>query len=599
MSKKWRFLLVLAVLLLAGFFLYPTVKWYFLLDEETQNLVNKSKEDIRDYARKQAKDDIEEIKTLAKDESLLNAPVPDEYRFLKKTAAKNYKYLDKKVPGDWTLGNIIRGYDSDKAVIKELELHHKDVILDLKAMKEKILQLGLDLNGGMSIVLTAHPKYVVSDEEETAEEEPKNFFQKTWQGFLVFLKGKEKPDRGIESDIDRAMEIINSRVDSLGVTEPQIRKMNDNQILIELPGEVDPERVNIFLKGKGTLGFHLLDDEASTQIENYLAAGGSIKDGQPADTGIIPTGLVVLGYYQKDNYDIDQFVRYLVVDEIPGLSGDYIKSATVYSDPTTGKPNVSFYLDAEGGEIFYQLTRDNVDRYLAVVMDDKIKAYARIKEPLRDQVVITGFGKKEADDLALILRTAALPVELEVESMQQVGATLGDDTITAGMFAMAIGFAAVFLFMLIYYKGAGIIADIALILNLFIIMAVLATFNMTLTMTSIAGLILNVGMAVDANVIIFERIKDELRLGKSRSAAIDLGFKKALWTVLDANITTFIAAIFLSLVGSGPIQGFAVTLSVGIASSMFTAIFVSRLLFDFFTDVVKRKKVSIGWGHIQ
>ena len=598
MSKKWRFLLVLAVLILAGFFLYPTVKWYFLLDTETQNLVNKSKEEIRDYARMQAKDDIEEIRDLAKDESALNTSVPEKYKFLKKTAARNYKFLGKKVPRDWTLGNVMRGYDSDKAVIKELEIYHKDQILDMKDMKEKILQLGLDLNGGMSIVLTAHPKYTIPEEDQPVEKEPKNFLQKSWQWFVTVLKGKEKSNKNIESDIDRAMEIINSRVDSLGVTEPQIRKMNDNQILIELPGEVDPERVNIFLKGKGTLGFHLLDDDASARLENYLAAGGSIKDGQPVDPGIIPPGLVVLGYYQKDNYDIDQFVRYLVVNESPGLDGNYIKSATVYSDPTTGKPNVSFYLDAEGGEIFYQLTRDNVNRYLAVVMDNKIKAYARIKEPLRDQVVITGFGKKEADDLALILRTAALPVELEVESLQQVGATLGEDTIKAGMLAMAIGFIAVFLFMLIYYHGAGLIADIALILNVFIIMAVLATFNMTLTMTSIAGLVLNVGMAVDANVI-FERIKDELRLGKSRPAAIDLGFKKALWTVLDANITTFIAAIFLSLVGSGPVQGFAVTLSVGIATSMFTAIFVSRLMFDFSTDVFRRKKVSIGWGHIQ
>jgi preprotein translocase subunit SecD len=188
-----------------------------------------------------------------------------------------------------------------------------------------------------------------------------------------------------------------------------------------------------------------------------------------------------------------------------------------------------------------------------------------------------------------------MPVDLVVESYQSIGATLGEDAIRAGVRAIILGFALVMVFMASYYKGAGFIADLALILNLFFIVSILSVFNLTLTLTSIAGIILTVGMAVDANVIIFERIKEEYRLGKSPRSAISTGFKKAFWTIMDANITTFIAAIFLSQLGSGPIKGFAVTLAVGIISSIFTALFVSRLIFEFFAEVLKRDRLSISW----
>jgi preprotein translocase subunit SecD len=279
-----------------------------------------------------------------------------------------------------------------------------------------------------------------------------------------------------------------------------------------------------------------------------------------------------------------------------GLEGSHIQQADTISDQVTGKPNVIFNLDSEGGEKFYKFTSDNTGKTLAVVMDEKVKAAARISEPIRDSVRITGFDTEEANDLELTLRTAALPVDLEIINEQAVGASLGSDAIDSGLRAILYGFIAVVAFMFLYYKGAGLVADLALILNLIFIVAILSSFNMTLTMTSIAGIILNVGMAVDANVIIFERIREELALGKSRAAAVEAGFKKAFWTIMDANITTFIAAIFLSQLGKGPIQGFAVTLAVGIVCSLFTAIFVSRLIFDFGTEVLKRDKISIGWG---
>ncbi|MDY5818737.1 MAG: protein translocase subunit SecD, partial [Treponema sp.] len=200
------------------------------------------------------------------------------------------------------------------------------------------------------------------------------------------------------------------------------------------------------------------------------------------------------------------------------------------------------------------------------------------------------------DNIKKVLQTAWLNVPLEVESQQVIGASLGEDSIRAGAKAILLGLGLILIFMLIYYKASGINAVVAQVLNLFIMFSVLSAFNLTLTLSSIAGMILTIGMAVDANVLIFERIKEELRQGKSRPAAVSMGFDNAFWAIMDSNITTFIAAIFLSQLGTGAIQGFAVSLAIGVVSSVFTALFVSRLIFDFDTDVLHAKKVSIGWG---
>jgi preprotein translocase subunit SecD len=264
-----------------------------------------------------------------------------------------------------------------------------------------------------------------------------------------------------------------------------------------------------------------------------------------------------------------------------------------------GKPEVTFRLDSEGGEIFYRLTSANVGKVLAIVLDDRVKSQATIQSAIRDGVRLTGFGLDEANNIALTLRTAALPVELVVASQQSIGASMGEDTIRRGMYALLGGAAAVLVFMLLYYKTAGINAIVAQILNFYIMFSVLSAFNFTLTLPSIAGFILTIGMAVDASVIIFERMKEELRLGTSRKAVVEAGFDKAFWAIMESNITTFIAALFLSQLGSGPIQGFAVSLAVGVFSSGFTALFVSRLIFDFGTDVLHSKNISVGWRRIK
>jgi preprotein translocase subunit SecD len=212
------------------------------------------------------------------------------------------------------------------------------------------------------------------------------------------------------------------------------------------------------------------------------------------------------------------------------------------------------------------------------------------------RVALTGaFSMEQAQNIALMLRTAALPVELGVVSQQSVGASMGEDTIRRGLNALLLGIALVLAFMLVYYKAAGINAIVAQLLNFYIMFSVLSAFSFTMTLPAIAGFILTIGMAVDANVIIFERMKEELRLGKGRKAVIEVGFGKAFWAIMDSNITTFIAALFLSQLGSGPIKGFAVTLAIGVFSSVFTSLFVSRLIFDFGTDVLHSKNLSISW----
>jgi protein-export membrane protein, SecD/SecF family/protein-export membrane protein SecD len=278
-----------------------------------------------------------------------------------------------------------------------------------------------------------------------------------------------------------------------------------------------------------------------------------------------------------------------------GLDGKYLVSVDTSTDATS-KPVVIFTLDSEGAKIFGDLTSANEKKRLAIVSDNKIKEAPTIREPiLGGRGSISGFSTQEAENLKTILRTAWLSVPLQLENQQVIGANLGEEAIAQGKTALLWGLLGVLIFMILYYREAGINACIAQILNLYIMFSILSAFNLTLTLPSIAGMILTIGMAVDANVVIFERIKEELRVGKSRKEALDAGFDRAFWAIMDSNITTFIAALFLSILGTGPIKGFAYSLSIGVISSVFTALFVSRLIFDFGTETLGRKTIGISW----
>ncbi|NCB02555.1 MAG: protein translocase subunit SecD [Spirochaetia bacterium] len=571
MKKRGRLLIVLLVAVVCGIFLFPTVKWYAFVPQETKDIATGSKIQIREFAQGQASRDLRVLKEVFAGNA--KAPVPSEYSYLIDEAKANYKNMKKDTPKSWTMEDLFKGFYTEKDLFDTIENGYRSNLLDLKSLSGKILQLGLDLRGGMSILLEA----------DSAAYEAKNG---------TTLSNARKGEL-ISEDIA----ILNERIDQFGVSEPNIRKQGADQILIEVPGAADPERVNSFLRGKGSLAFQIVDNDLTNQLNTYFAENPSevyTDKGALKQPDFLPAGKIATAYYVNDAYGLDELSSYVVLDEEIGLDGIHIANAMVGSNAITGQPTVNFELDTKGGELFYKLTSTHTGEMMAVVQDGKVKAMATITEGIRNNVQITGFGQSEAADLSIVLKTAALPIELIVVSQQAVGASLGEDTVRSGLIAILVGLSLVFIFMVVIYKGSGLFADVALLFNLIILISVLSAFNLTLTLTSIAGLVLTVGMAVDANVIILERIKEELKVGKNAQAAVKAGFGKAFWTIMDANVTTIIAALVLSQLGSGAIKGFANTLAVGIASSMFSALFVVKLMYDASLSG-KKPNLSISW----
>ena len=581
MSKRYRLIIIAAVMAVCFVFLYPTIRWYYLIPQEDKDLALRSREEIKKYSFEAAQRDLDELIRIAGAEE---GEVPERLSPLVSSAKKLRKDAKMPAPPLWNAQSTLSAFSGRLEAQDTVETGYRDRIFKLKDLQRNAVQLWLDLSGGLSIVLQVNTDS------------------------LGDRLGRDVTDLDREDAVNRALEVLNSRIDRFGLTEPVIRPKGrgSNQIYVEIPGIPDPERINSIIMGKGSLSFHLVDLEATeTFAEHYRRFPQDTFDekGNLKDPTIVPADVMIRGVYIKDRYGLDEQVRnpdtnlpeYVAVKKEVGLDGNHIKNALVERDNLSGKPEVTFMLDSEGGEIFYKLTSANMRKPLAIVLDDRVKSQATIEAAIRDGVRLTGFGLEEANNIALTLRTAALPVELEVINQQSIGPSLGADTIKRGLYALLGGLLAVMVFMLVYYKSAGINAVIAQVLNIYFMFSVLSAFNFTLTLPSIAGFILTIGMAVDANVIIFERMKEELRLGKSRKAAIDSGFDKAFWAIMDSNITTFIAALFLSQLGSGPIQGFAVSLAIGVFSSVFTALFVSRLIFDFETEVLGSKRLSISW----
>jgi preprotein translocase subunit SecD len=542
-----------------------------MVPKESQAIALGSREQIKDYASRAALLSLQQLIDAARS----GGDMPADISFLTAKSKKIIRDAKLPVPPKWDAAAVLSAFSSREEAQEAIESKYRDDIFALKNLQKNAVQLGLDLSGGLSIILQVD------------------------MGSLEGRLGRSLTVQDREDGINSALEILNNRIDRFGLTEPVIRRQGEDQIYVEIPGAADPERINSIIMGRGSLAFHMVDQEAADAFNRYYTANPATTfdfSGNLVDPTIVPADVVIRGVYTKDRYGLDERVGYTAIKKEVGLDGTHIRSAVVDRNNLDGRPEVTFMLDAEGGDIFYQLTSANVGKPLAIVLDDRVKSQATIQTAIRDAVRLTGFDQEEANNIALTLRTAALPVELEVANQQSIGASMGEDTIRQGLYALIGGLVAVMFFMLIYYKGAGINAVVAQILNIFFMGSILSAFNFTLTLPSIAGFILTIGMAVDANVIIFERMKEELRLGKSRKAAVDAGFDKAFWAIMDSNITTFIAALFLSQLGSGPIQGFAVSLAIGVFSSVFTALFISRLIFDFGTDVMKSKGLSVTWA---
>lgn len=492
----------------------------------------------------------------------------------------------------------------------------------------KKINLGLDLQGGMHLVLEVDSRKAVEGTVERISQEiremlrkdlirnvaveridgtrisaqvkdPENIekfkamldedfrdlrqiSEKRSDGNLTIVLGLTDSDRNhIEKlAVDQALETIRNRIDQFGVSEPDIRRQGENRILIQLPGIKDTERAKDLIGKTALLEFKLVDDTHS--VDDALK-------------GNVPPGDEIL-YKVEDNPETRRSIKTpFLLKKRTLLTGAYLTDARVHIDSQFNEPYVSINFDKKGARIFERITEENVGKRLAIVLDQNVYSAPVIQEKIAGgQARITGrFTTDEARDLAIVLRAGALPAPVNILEERSVGPSLGADSIRKGLLSMLIGGLLVVAFMVIYYKMSGLIADVALVLNIMMIGAGLAGFQATLTLPGIAGIILTIGMAVDANVIIFERVREELALGRTPRAAIDAGYDRATLTILDANVTTLIAAVVLFQFGTGPVKGFAVTLSLGVVASMFTALILSRLIFDYLMMYRQTKTLSI------
>ncbi len=504
--------------------------------------------------------------------------------------------------------------DRERQMLKE-EDPQKLVNLEKTAIK-----LGLDLKGGMHVVLQVD-------------------------------KAKLKPEESKDA-VDRALEVIRNRVDQFGVAEPLIQKQGEDRIIVELPGLQDVERAQNLIGQTAQLEFRLLEssentveilkkidevvvkeqkgekpaeekekskevvkdlfsqevvDTAATEEEeedwlsdrpftSMLESSGSdfylvpmdyklkieqyLKD--PKVQEMVPEDDIFAWATRVENIRGGDFQKLYLVKRRLEVSGKYLTEARETFDQFH-RPQVNFTLTREGGRQFARLTGANIDKPLAIILDGRVESAPIIRAKIRENGVIemgSGSTIEDAHDLSVVLRAGALPAPVKIIENRVIGPSLGQDSVNKGIKAAIVGIGLVILFMALYYRLSGIIADIALLLNLIFVLAALAGLHATLTLPGIAGIILTMGMSVDSNVLIFERIREELRTGKTVRASIDAGYKRALLTIIDAHVTTLITAAVLFQFGTGPIKGFAVTLSLGVIISLFTAVVVTRLIFD-------------------
>ncbi len=419
---------------------------------------------------------------------------------------------------------------------------------------------------------------------------------------ILTLKDKKKEYIKTHS-VEQSLEILRNRIDEFGVAEPVIIRQGEDEIVIQLPGIKDPKRAIKLLKGTAQLEFKLVADTEGLNLQelvNQVRSSQEWHDGESiaklnrALQGRLPENTSI--YFEKD---IDKNTKTeistpLLLENKTLMTGDMVKDAQVRIGGNFNQPYVSIDMTSKGGRIFAHLTEKNVKRRMAIVLDNVVKSAPVIRERiLGGSAQISGsFTHEEAADLAIVLRVGALPAPVEIIQNMTVGASLGKDSIKKGLTSGIFGALIVLVFMVIYYRLSGIVANTALVLNILLLFAGLAILNATLTLPGIAGIVLSIGMAVDANVLIFERMREEHSLGKSVRSSIDGGFGKAFLTIVDSQVTTLITALALFMFGTGPIKGFAVTLSLGIIFNLFTALYFSRFMFDFINMIKPIKKLN-------
>ena len=479
--------------------------------------------------------------------------------------------------------HLVLEVDTGKALESTVERISQEIREQLK--KERIRNVAIDRVEGLKISAQIKKEESIEKFQALLDDQFKDLRELSnnkVDGVQTIMMDIPDSDRDqIEKlAVDQALETIRNRIDQFGVSEPDIRRQGENRILIQLPGIKDTQRAKDLIGKTALLEFKLVDDTQS--LDNALK-------------GNLPPGREILYKIDEDPQTQRTSKTPFLLKKRTLLTGAYLTDARVQIDSQFNEPYVSINFDKKGARIFERVTEDNVNKRLAIVLDNSVYSAPVIQEKIAGgQARITGrFTTEEARDLAIILRAGALPAPVNILEERTVGPSLGADSINKGLLSICFGGLLVVLFMVIYYKTAGLIADVALLLNILLIGAGLAAFQATLTLPGIAGIILTIGMAVDANVIIFERIREEMALGRTPRAAIDAGYDRATLTILDANVTTLIAALVLFQFGTGPVKGFAVTLSLGVIASLFTALILSRMIFDYILMNRKVKTLSI------
>jgi preprotein translocase subunit SecD len=461
--------------------------------------------------------------------------------------------------------HLVLGVDLDKGIENRLDRAASDVraALQRKGIGAQVARQG---RSGVVVQLTS-PQALPEAQKVVAE--LTEFDARTPDAAAgrieLTLKERVVTERRA-SFVDQALKVIRNRVDEFGVAEPTIQKQGADRILVQLPGVQDPARAKALIGRTAVLEFKLVDEQADP--------ARAVQEGPP------PGDEVLYGRRVNRETKAETRVPYVVHTETL-LTGDLISDASVRVSEV-GEPYVSVTFDSAGARIFGEVTEKNVGKSLAIVLDGNVHSAPVIREriPSGQAQISGGFTFEEASDLAIVLRTGALQAPVQVLEERTVGPSLGADSIRKGVTSTAAGAAAVFLFMILYYRLAGAIADVALLLNLLVLLAAMAWFQATLTLPGIAGIVLTIGMAVDTNILIFERIREEFRLGKTVRAAIEAGFRRAFTTVIDTHVTVVVSGAILYQFGTGPVKGFAVSLMIGIVASLFTAVFFTRLVFD-------------------
>lgn len=623
-----KFVIIAGAIVLSWFILSPTYQWYYKLSEEEKAMASVSKkelnsltdvieENIQDVRRAVGKKEWYKIAHAKNTKELIFNISPTAEKYILDLSQEEVKKLITKVnPQYQEIDLALDKYENAKKGIQKLEQ-----VNYYKNLKKRVIKLGLDLAGGVHFVLGIDEEKLLENlnilyqddlnptlvKEVLKKENPQDndtVLEKKVADKIAQTKKTiaEKLDLERNEGVDQALTKIQSRIDQFGVSEPVIRRGPQNTIVVELPGEKDKESAKEIVTRVGRLSLQLVNDEYLKQIpydkkdrlENVI------------DREFINEARRTQAYGKDTEFcwvqEIDRFgmaknIGVLPVYKKVEVDGRHITDARVNFDQT-GEVYISFELDREGATAFAAVTKASKGKRLAIVLDEKIQSAPTIQsEILGGKAQITGnFSMEEGKTLAAILRSGSLPVPLKIEEERVVGPSLGADQISRGLDASLVSFLLIFVFCVFFYRWSGLNVNFAVILNIVFILAVMAQLGATMTLSGIAGLILTLGMSVDANIIINERIKEELREGRSLESALSLGYQSAFRTILDSNITTLFTALVLALIGSGAIKGFGVTLMIGLIVNLFTGVFITHFIYDIFVHRFKVKRLSIGGG---